>query len=79
MLEKEFQYYIDNQEALVKIYSGKLLIIKDQGVIVAFETFEEAYEEGKKLLELGTFLIQKCSPGEEDYSATFHTQRVSFA
>jgi hypothetical protein len=38
----------------------------------------EAVTETSKNHNLGTFLVQYCSPGENDYTAHFHS-RVVFA
>lgn len=71
MLETEFQYFLDHQDELVKKYKGKFIVIKDNKVIGAYDTFVDAYfltqtqEQGAKL---GTFLIQECLPGEECYT-----------
>lgn len=78
MLEKEFQYYLDNQDFLVKQYEGKFIVIKDQQVTGAYDSQGEAYTESAKKFALGTFLIQLCAPGKEAYTQTFHS-RVSFA
>ena len=78
MLEKEFKFYLDNQEKLVREYNGKHIVIKDETVIGAYNSNSEAYFETIKKHELGTFLIQLCSPGEEGYSQTYHS-RVTFA
>lgn len=77
MLEKEFQYYLDNQDELVQMYNGKFLVIKNQKVIASYDSEEDAYFESQKEHELGTFLIQKCTPGNDAYTQTFHS-RVSF-
>lgn len=78
-LDKEFQYYIDNQEELVKKYNGKYLVIKDNAIIGAYDNQTDAYMEGEKKCGLGNFLIQLCSPGKEAYTITFYTHRVNFA
>jgi hypothetical protein len=78
MLEKEFQYYIDNQIELVKKYQDKFLVIKDQLIIGVYNTEMEAYSETIKVHELGTFLIQECQPGNENYTQTF-SSRVKFS
>ncbi len=77
-LEQEFQFYKDNQTELLKQFEGKFLVIKDLQVQGAYETQIEAYTEGQKKFELGTFLIQQCLPGKDSYSQTFHS-RVIFA
>jgi hypothetical protein len=74
MLEKEFQYYKDHQDELVKKHNGKTLVIKDSKIIGVYETREEAITESSKTLELGTFLVQLCSPGDSAYSQTFHSR-----
>lgn len=79
MLEKEFKYYLDNQAELVKNYSGKFIVIKDQQVIGAYSSHGQAYETTITTEKLGTFLIQHCIPGKESYSQTFHSQVIIHA
>ncbi|NLE62528.1 MAG: hypothetical protein GX612_01640 [Bacteroidales bacterium] len=76
MLDKELQYYIDNQNELVAKYLGKFLVIKDQTIIGVYDTEIEAYSETVKKHELGTFLIQECQPGDENYTQTFRTRVI---
>jgi len=76
MLDKEFQYYIDNQIELVEKYKGKYIVIKDLSVIGVYNTEIEAYSETVKKHELGTFLIQECQPGDENYTQTFRTRAI---
>lgn len=73
-LEKEFQYFLDHQNELVKEYGGKFIVIKDQKVIGVYSTETEAFTEAQKNQELGTFLIQECKPGSEVYTQSFHSR-----
>jgi hypothetical protein len=77
MLEKEFQFYLNNQDRLVKEYNGKYIVIKGEEVVGAYDSEAEAYFETTKSLQAGTFLIQLCQPGEEAYTETYHS-RVAF-
>jgi hypothetical protein len=77
-LEKEFKYYLEHQDDLVKKYNGKFIVIKDRKVIGAFDSELEAIEKTAEKHELGTFLVQKCEPGSESYTQTY-TSRVTFA
>ena len=77
MLDKEFKYYLDNQTELVKKYSGRFLVIRSESVVGDFATMDEAYFDSVNKYELGTFLIQECTEGNEAYTQTFHS-RVSF-
>jgi len=78
MLEQEFKFYIENQNDLVKNYQGKYLIIKDQQIKGSFDSKTDAYFSGKENFEFGTFLIQKCEPGNMQFSQTYYTQNVTF-
>lgn len=73
MLDKEFQWFLDNQEKLVEKYNGKILVIVGEEVKGAFDTDPEAYGYAMNNFEYGSFLLQLCIPGEEAYSMTFHT------
>lgn len=76
MLNKEFKYYLDNQNELVEKYEGKYIVIKNQTIIGAYNDEKDAYNETLKEHKLGTFLIQHCLPGEESHTATFHSRVV---
>ena len=78
ILENDFKFYIEHQDELVKKYNGKYLVIKDQQIIGIFDTEIEAIKQTSKDHELGTFLVQKCEPGSESYTQTYHS-RVIFA
>ena len=75
-LKKEFNYYLEHQDELVKEYNGKFIVIKDHKVLGAFASALEAVEKTRKQHELGTFLVQKCESGNESYTQTYHS-RVS--
>ena len=77
MLEREFQYYKDHQDDLVKQHGGKFLAIVGEEVVGVFDSEIEAYLQTKKTHEVGTFLIQHCLPGKNSYTQTFHS-RVAF-
>jgi len=75
-LEKEFKYYVENQAELTKKYNGKYIVIKNQRVIGVFESEVEAVEKTAAEHKLGTFLVQKCEPGKESYTQTYHSRVV---
>ncbi len=73
-LEKEFEYYLQHQDELIKKYNGKFIVIRNNAVLGEYESELEAVEETSKQYELGTFLVQKCEPGSESYTYTFHSR-----
>ena len=78
MLDKEFQYYLDNQSDLVKIYCNRFIVIRSDKVVGDYDSYEQALYESMNKYELGTFLIQECTEGDKAYTRTFHS-RVTFA
>lgn len=77
-LDKEFDYYLEHQDELVKQYNGKIIVIKEGQVLGAYATHTEAIVETQKDHELGAFLVQAVSPGPSDYTQTFHSRVMTF-
>ena len=75
-LEKDFKFYIENQDEMVEKYDGKVIVIKDGVVLGAFDSELTAVIETRKDHPLGTFLVQRVSPGNAAYSQTFHSRVV---
>ena len=75
-LEKEFKHYLAHQDELVAKYNGRFIVIKDEAVIGDYATELEAIRETQKSHALGTFLVQKCEPGNQSYTQTFHSRVV---
>ena len=60
-LEKEFHYYLENRNQLIKEHGSRYIVIKADQVIGAYETQDEALEETLKSgHELGTFLMRRA-------------------
>lgn len=77
-LENEFNYYLRNQKELVEKYKGKYIVIMDAQLLGAYDSELEAIQETSTKYELGTFLVQRCEPGADNYTQTYHS-RVTFA
>jgi hypothetical protein len=72
MLDKEFRYFQAHRSELAKEHNGQFVVIKDETVLGFYDSELQAYTETKKLHEPGTFLIQKCLPGENSDTQIFH-------
>ena len=77
MLKDQFQYYLDHQDELVAQYNGKFLVIKDLSVAGVFDSQDEAYKNSIGKFEAGTFLIQQCAPGKDNYTQIFHSRVIN--
>lgn len=79
MLEKEFQYFKENQKDLYQKYPDKFLVIQGQKVVIVADTMDQAYTQAiDGGYKLGEFLIQECLQGEDAYTEVFHS-RVIYA
>lgn len=76
-LKKEFDWYLAHQIELVARFNGRFVVIKGERVLNDFADQVSAVTETQKTHELGTFLVQKVTPGDEAYTQTFHS-RASF-
>ncbi len=74
MLEQEFKYYLDHQDELAKKHYSRYIIIKGETVLGDYSNEIEAIlaAKGEFDLELGSFLVQQCSPGVENYTQYFN-------
>jgi hypothetical protein len=76
MLEKELQFFIDNQERLVKEHRGKTLVIRGEEVVGVYDSPLEAYLDSMKKYEPGTFMIQPCAEGTDAYTVTITSHEL---
>jgi hypothetical protein len=72
-LQKDLEWYIENQRELSDKYNGKVLLIVNQHLIAAFESMREAYTTAVKDHALGTFTLQPCSPDSDSYTLTLYS------
>ena len=77
-LMEEFEFYLEHQEEMVAKYNGRVIAVKGHEVLGDYDSELEALTETRKTHELGTFLLQRVSPGTEAYTHTFHS-RVMFS
>lgn len=72
MFKEEFEFFIRNQERLVKAHEGKVLAIKGHEVLGVYDTPLEAYLATQRDHPLGSFMLQTCSPGPEAYTMSIN-------
>lgn len=73
MLVNELNFFIRNQEELVKNYRGKVLVIQGDQIIATYGNHVDAYFETIKTHAPGTFAIQHCEAGPEAYTVTIQS------
>ena len=75
-VDRLFQFFLENQNQLVKEYEGKVIVLHKNMVEAVFDRDLDAYLYGKSHFTPGTFIIQKCIKGEEAYTQTISTLGV---
>ena len=79
MLDKEFKYYLEHQDILLKKYNNRVIVIVDEKVIGDYDNFEQAFFQSvEEKYELGTFLIQECTEGEDTYTQHFPSRAIFY-
>ena len=73
-LKKNYNYYVNNHNEIVKKYLNKFIVIKDEKILDSYDTFEEAFKKSSEKYELGTFIIQKCTKNIEEDTRVFHSR-----
>jgi hypothetical protein len=71
-LKEAFDYYREHHDSFVRLYNGKVIVLKDRVVLGAYDEEIDAINETMKKEPLGTFLVQKVTPGSEAYTVTIH-------
>jgi hypothetical protein len=73
MFKDELDFFIANQEELVKKHFGRILVIKGKTIVGVYDTALDAYIETQKEHKLGTFMLQPCERGTEAYTVTINS------
>ena len=74
-LDLEFEFYNENKDKLLSKYEGRVVVVKGDKILGAYDSEKEAIDETIKKHPLGTFLVRRVT--REDDVAFFHS-RVGF-
>ncbi len=78
MISQFFNFYLENQDDLVKTYNGKYVVISNQKEIRVYDNEDKAYKESLKEFGEGNFLLQYCSSGKEAFTRTCYNPIIAF-
>lgn len=75
--EEIFTFFKANHEGLYLRYPGKFLVLSNNDVAFAKESFEEALDAALSSgLKPGEFLVQECTEGDRAYTQFFSNLAV---
>jgi len=77
-MASQLDMYKANQNEIVKEYNGQIIAVKDGIVQGAYPSQIAALRAMQSKFPPETFLIVKCTEGDEEYTAIFHSSRISF-
>jgi hypothetical protein len=66
MLEREQKFYEEHKEELREKYAGKEVVISGETILGVYDSVVTAYEEAKKILPPGSFLMKSIPIHPED-------------
>ena len=76
-LEREYEYYVQNREKLAAKYHGKLVAIKGQKVLGAYDDYLTAAKSVYVEHERGTVLMQEISRDPEALVVILQTPGIA--
>jgi hypothetical protein len=65
VLEQEREFYEAHLGDLLKGYAGRFVLIKGQELVGAFDTMDDALEEGARRFGLSSFLVRRVQPSPD--------------
>lgn len=65
-MRKDFNWFLNNYDALFKQYGHKYLVIKNKKVLGAYDSVRQALDNTHE--ELGTFIVQECNGSNSAYT-----------
>lgn len=72
----QLDLYKERQAAIVREYNGKIIAVKDGEVMGVYPSKTEALDAMCERFAPGTFLIIKCTPGDEEYTLRFRSRAM---
>lgn len=77
MQKEDFKYFVEHHDELVNLFKDKYVVIKDKEVVASADTLEQGIDKALDLgLELGTFIVQLCTEGDEAYTQRFYSRAI---
>ena len=64
-IEKDFVFFLENENHLKRVYKDQYILIREQQVIQGFDSFFAAYKKGLELYAQDKLCIQHCDPHKQ--------------
>jgi hypothetical protein len=71
--DQDFEFFLQNMEDFYRTYGHKFVAVKNQNILGAYDTFNDALNTTLKNEEFGTFLIQEIFDDEEKMTHYFQS------
>jgi hypothetical protein len=65
VLDKEWDYYMNNRDEIVRKYHNKYVVISGNKVVAAYDDEDTAFDETIKTIPLGSFMLHHVTEPEE--------------
>ena len=75
-MSAQLDMYKARQSEIVRQYEGQIIAVKDGEVQGVYHSKTEALDAMCERFPPGSFLIIKCTPGDEEYTLRFRTRAI---
>ena len=75
-IDENFNWYLANQDDLVKKYNGTYIVIHEKEVADWFYSENEAFAYGMEKFGAGNFVAQLCTEGESAYTCQVFARNI---
>ncbi len=70
-LEKQFEFYLANQDAIVEEYADRFIVIAGQRIVQDFDNESDARTYAEANLEPDSYTVQFVSGGQEPFPTVY--------
>ena len=68
MQSKDFDWFVEHYDQLCSEYGNKYLLIKNETVLGAYDSFADGVHAGLLTEEPGSFIVQECNTDYRAYN-----------
>ena len=69
-MSEDFAWFKEHYSEFQKKYGKSFIAIKNKTVLGVYDTYGDGVRETLKTHEIGTFIIQECSPDDKAYQCS---------
>ena len=73
--KKDFDFFVSNYKKFFEEYGHKFLAIKNNAILGAYDSVQDAISDLSPKYEIGTYIIQECTNDDSSYTTMMMSLR----